>query len=199
MVPQSRLDRKKYCSKKCSYASRALESIWDDRIDFVKENIATLGAKGIAKKYGVTKTTATRKIYEWRLAGIDIPEYKKFPVGTIVMRKSRGQEWPYIKTETTWKRHNPTKVMGVKKSRPVKEPRVKKEKPVKVKKEKKTLIITTKKDVKPRKSRNNRPANWATPPKPEVKHRDITPYNPETHQRVQIGKGIWKEVRRESV
>ena len=170
VIPLSQSTRKKYCSDECKYAGMSLTSIWDnERAEFVKANIVELGIKDVADKYGVTVSTLKSAMSKWRKSGIDIPNIRKTPIGTIVMKKVHGVPREYIMTENGLKRRNPTKVIGVNKARIA----AKKKKAARVRADnKKTVIITTVKEVKvikPPKRKSVNPCNHGKPPKPEVK------------------------------
>ena len=137
---------------------------------------------------------------KWRKSGIDIPNIRKTPIGTIVMKKVHGVPREYIMTENGLKRRNPTKVIGVNKARIA----AKKKKAARVRADnKKTVIITTVKEVKvikPPKRKSVNPCNHGKPPKPEPKpHREIVPFNPAIHMMVKIDNKTYKQVLKTAV
>ena len=200
VIPLSQSTRKKYCSDECKYAGMSLTSIWDnERAEFVKANIVELGIKDVADKYGVTVSTLKSAMSKWRKSGIDIPNIRKTPIGTIVMKKVHGVPREYIMTENGLKRRNPTKVIGVNKARIA----AKKKKAARVRADnKKTVIITAAKEVKVKmpKEKKLTPCNHGKPPKPEPKpHREIVPFNPAIHMMVKIDNKTYKQVLKTAV
>ena len=197
IVANAKIGRKKYCSRECMHAVRAKTSIWDTRIKEVQGKILTLGIAKMAEMFGVNEDRLKSLMSKWRKAGIKIPYLSKVAIGTFRIKKHRGQEHENIMTATGWKRLNPKKVKGVRKERArqvseVKAPVVKIQKPKSEKVTDEPVVVR----VVTRRKRSKGADKVHKIPQPEFKARDIIPYNPTTHKRVEIKKGLWKEVLR---
>ncbi len=174
----------------CSNECRAiLATKWDDAAyKYVVENIVGKGNKGLAEHFDVSIEAMKRQISIWRERGMNVPYLRKKEVGDTVIRKMGKYEYLIVKTTEGWEKKELLKrpQATTEKKKPIVKPKIKVM--AKIKRKPKAEQATQHGKMLAGKTLINQQREIA-----------VTPFNPETHERVRDEvKKCWVERKKVS-